>query len=79
MHFKMIPTKRQQLHKWLKSLARCTLKNSNFHEDLNQIVLYMLLMVWESSQNRGGPALQDTMLPGEARKHLPRSQYHTVY
>lgn len=37
----------------------------------------MLLMAWEPFQNTGCSVLQDTMLPGEARKHLPHSQYHT--
>lgn len=74
----MILTKRQQSHEWLKSLATCTWKKFNFHEDLNKIVLYTLLMVWEPFQNTGDPALQDTTLPGEARERLPCSQYHTM-
>lgn len=79
MHFKSTPKKkRQQLHECLKSLARCTLKNCNFYESLNQTVSSVSLMVWEPFQNTGGPVLQDTMLPGEARKHVPHSQYHTM-
>lgn len=78
MHFKTSPKKKQQLHECLKSSARCTLKKFNFYESLNQTVLSMLLMVWGPFQNTGGPVLQDTMLPGEARKHLPHSLYHTM-